>query len=380
MKPSELSYEDLVKLVREYFHPRWSEIVQRFHFNSRVRQSNKTIAAFVAELRKLSEFSNFGDKLDEMLRDRIVCGINHLGMQRHLLSETDLTLAKTLEVAQGLEAAEKSLKVMQEVEQKPLVTVQRIQQQKTKPIQNCYRCGGQHIAQTCFFRDKECHVCHKRGHISKMCRSGRQQQRSKQRTRKPHMQTHHVEDNNATRSDEEDTHRILRLTDSRAKPIQITVRVNKKLITMELDTGASSSMISQQTFAQIGHIRELKPSTVRLTSYSGHEIKVLGTVDVEVSYEGVQKVLPLLIVEGTGPSLFGCNWLMHFQLNWQSIQQVQQKGDLELVLVKYNLVFEKGLGKLKGTTAKIHIDPQTKLIFVKPVRFHMRSDPNLRQS
>ena len=143
---------------------------------------------------------------------------------------------------------------------------------------------------------------------------------------------------------------------------------------MELDTGASSSIISQQTFAQIGHIRELKPSTVRPTSYSGHEIKVLGTVDVEVSYEGVQKVLPLLIVEGTGPSLFGRNWLMHFRLNLQSVQQVQQKGDLELVLDKYNLVFEKGLGKLKGTTAKIHIDPQTKPIFCKtrPVPYAIR--------
>ena len=44
--------------------------------------------------------------------------------------ETDLTLAKMFDVARGLEAAEKSLKVMQEVEQKPLITVQRIQQQK----------------------------------------------------------------------------------------------------------------------------------------------------------------------------------------------------------------------------------------------------------
>ena len=116
-------------------------------------------------------------------------------------------------------------------------------------------------------------------------------------------------------------------------------------------------IISQQNIAQIGHIRELKPATVKLTSYSGHKIKVLGTVDVEVSYKGVKKVLPLLIVEGTGLSLLGCNWLMHFQLNCQNTGQVQQKGDLELVLDKYNLVFAKGLGKLKGTTAKIQIDP-----------------------
>ena len=39
-------------------------------------------------------------------------------------------------------------------------------------------------------------------------------------------------------------------------------------------------------------------------SYSGHDIKVLSIVDVEVSYEGIEKVLRLLIVEGTGPTSF----------------------------------------------------------------------------
>ena len=73
--------------MREYFHPRRSDIVQCFHFNSRVRQSNETIVAFVAELRKLSEFCNFGDKLDEMLRNRIVCDINHPAMQNRLLKD-----------------------------------------------------------------------------------------------------------------------------------------------------------------------------------------------------------------------------------------------------------------------------------------------------
>ena len=116
-----------------------------------------------------------------------------------------------------------------------------------------------------------------------MCRRGHQQQHSKQRTPKSQRQMHHVVDNDAISSDEEDIHRLLRLTDSRSKPIQITVSINKKLITMELDTGTSSSIISQQTFAQINHMRELKPSIVRLTSYSGHEIKVLGKMNVEVS-------------------------------------------------------------------------------------------------
>ena len=86
-KLSDLSYEDLVKLVTEHFHPRQSNIVQCFNFNSRVRQSNETIAAFVAELRKLSEFCNFRDKLDEMLRNRIVNEINQPAMQNRLLKD-----------------------------------------------------------------------------------------------------------------------------------------------------------------------------------------------------------------------------------------------------------------------------------------------------
>ena len=48
-----------------------------------------------------------------MLRDRIVCGTNHTAMQRYLLS--DLTIAETLEVAQGLEAVEKSSKLYKEM-------------------------------------------------------------------------------------------------------------------------------------------------------------------------------------------------------------------------------------------------------------------------
>ena len=38
---------------------------------------NESMATYVEELRKLSEFCNYGDKLDNMLKDRIVHGINH---------------------------------------------------------------------------------------------------------------------------------------------------------------------------------------------------------------------------------------------------------------------------------------------------------------
>ena len=38
---------------------------------------NESMAVYVEELRKLSEFCNYGDKLDKMIKNRIVHGINH---------------------------------------------------------------------------------------------------------------------------------------------------------------------------------------------------------------------------------------------------------------------------------------------------------------
>ena len=47
---------------------------------------------------------------DKMLRDRLVWGINDAGIQKKLLQENDpLTLARALKVAQGAETADKNL-------------------------------------------------------------------------------------------------------------------------------------------------------------------------------------------------------------------------------------------------------------------------------
>ena len=46
--------------------------------------------------------------LDDMLRDRLVCGIKDSQVQRRLLSETDITFMKAFELAQASEVAEKN--------------------------------------------------------------------------------------------------------------------------------------------------------------------------------------------------------------------------------------------------------------------------------
>ena len=105
--PTDSSFAELVKLVADHNTPLPSEIVQRFNFNTRSQKDGEKVAAFVANLRQLSEHCAYGDTLEDMLRDRIVCGIRDTRLQRRLLAETALTFKKAFELAQASELADK---------------------------------------------------------------------------------------------------------------------------------------------------------------------------------------------------------------------------------------------------------------------------------
>ena len=102
-KPAEHPFKDIVKLVRQHYSPAPSAIVQHFNFNTRSPKEGETKAEFIAELRKISEHCQFGDTLEDMLRDRLVCKIQDSRLQRCLLAETDLTFTKAFDLCQATE-------------------------------------------------------------------------------------------------------------------------------------------------------------------------------------------------------------------------------------------------------------------------------------
>ena len=165
--------------------------MQRFRFNSRSRKAGESVAAYVAELRRLAQYCNYGDTLDKMLRDRIVYGINDEATQKKLLQVTDLTYAKAVSVARGFETADKNLKEMHTSE--PTSSSSAGVHIKTEPVHKvsgksastseggarvtCHRCGKPgHLATVCRFRDSVCHKCKKKGHLARVCRSKSQPQ------------------------------------------------------------------------------------------------------------------------------------------------------------------------------------------------------------
>ena len=107
--PSDKTYDELVKRMQEHYKPKPSVIVQRFKFNTRTQQGGESISTYLAELRNLSEDCEFGVSLDEMLRDRLVCGTNNERIQKRLLAESKLSLKKATDIALAMETAEKDI-------------------------------------------------------------------------------------------------------------------------------------------------------------------------------------------------------------------------------------------------------------------------------
>ena len=100
------------------------------------------------------------------------------------------------------------------------------------------------------------------------------------------------------------------------KHIVVTVKINGSELQMEVDTGASLSIISESTYLSLIAPSELKSTDLTLQTYTGENIVVLGSLEVNVSYEDKMFTLPLLVVQGSGPSLLGCNWLQQIKLDW----------------------------------------------------------------
>ena len=140
-------------------------------------------------------------------------------------------------------------------------------------------------------------------------------------------------------------------------PYKVTLTIEGKSVLMDIDTGASLSLVSEHTYQELWPTVPLQETSVTLTTYTGTPLKVLGLMKATVGYEQqtVTLPLPLLVVAGLGASLLGRNWLEKLTLNWKAIYSVNV-DQLQAVLNQNSDVFKPGVGTLKDYKAHIFID------------------------
>ena len=95
---------------------------------------------------------------------------------------------------------------------------------------------------------------------------------------------------------------------------------------------------------------------------------VAGQMDVQVKYTSNSYMLPLMVVAGRSPSLFGRHWLHHVCLDWRTIGLAaldEGTAQLQVLLQKYQKVFAKQLGTTRHFKASVQIKDSAKPIFCK---------------
>ena len=381
--PASRPLSEIVDALKGHYEPKPIVIAERFNFHRRQQGRNETVSQYIAELRKLSVHCQFGAYLEEALRDRFVCGLRSETVQKKLLVKEDLTFQEAIRIAQSSEQAVAKARQLQSQGTASLTATHvptDICRLSTLTMEggakSCYRCGKtDHNPAACKFRSARCYHCDKIGHLASVCR---QKQTSTRPQKKPrNFRIKAVNEEVTETLGETDCSEDLMLYTIRyegGKPLLLDVSLNGKPLTMELDTGAAVSLVSERVFQSLLPEYELVPSRVPLRTYSGERMEVLGVVEVTVTYCAQHAKLPLYVVRGTGPSLFGRSWLESIRPEWESIQTVQSVvAALPKVLEQHKAVFE-GLGELKGHKAKILIDPnaQPRYCKARPVPYALK--------
>lgn len=308
-----------------------------------------------------------------MLRDQIVSGINDVTMQTRLLETTCLTFETAKDTVVAMEAARKDSRTLS-CQQAQLLSHEAPEQANVvtsgKNDSCCFRCGGGHSARRCKHSSTICHNCRQKGHLARVCRV---QPGSRNFDRSQSSRVNNLGDLPVS-AEEPEVFDLWTLHTASSEPMRIAVEVNGIMLDIELDTGASVSTIDDGKFAELFPSVPLEPSSVQLRSFFGDMKRVQGKLEAMVKLGDKERQLPLFVVKGACPTLFGRSWMKAFKLGIAQTEGVNVVKSTEDLVSQYHEVFSEQLGTFHGVTASISVQKGAKPRFVKarPIPFALR--------
>ena len=144
---------------------------------------------------------------------------------------------KALEIATSMEAARTHIGEIQSGCPQP-AEVHKVAAVVSQQGVSCYRCGAKgHLADKCKFKGSKCFLCGKIGHIQKACRSssGKPKTAPKKERQTKVQPIQYLTLNSI----------------GKENLWEVTIDINNKRVKMELDTGASVSLMSWTKFQQL---------------------------------------------------------------------------------------------------------------------------------
>ncbi|KAK8781111.1 hypothetical protein V5799_017548 [Amblyomma americanum] len=298
---------------------------------------------------------------DVMLRDGFVLGIRGEHLQQRLFAEKDLTFQRALDLALSSESASRQQRGLKGVTSS--AEVHKTSQLKkdfkhSSQQRRCYRCDGWHEADTCKFRTAQCRFCSKKGHIENACIARRK--KTKEGKSSTRQGTHSVNaqstSNDTTHSDScYELHSVRERT--HCPKFLVDVKVEGRPLKFEVDMGAACSLISEAACHQTWptNAPKLSREPLDLRTWSGEELRTIGSARVRVRFKSKDYMVPLLVMEGTGCNLLGRDWFSALHIRLHGINLVAEpRQELREVLARHPDVFKEDIDGYVGPL--VHLD------------------------
>ena len=351
----------------------------------------ESIDYYVNRLRKLASSCQFGTLTEEMIRDRLVIGIQDKGTKARLLREKDLCLDKALDMCKSSEIMNKQLKSIQKDEKQNNEELNLVQDKRrhgkkkpnskkpppnqTKPpikpgpgtTWKCKDCGQhkKYAKQTdCPAYGQQCRSCKKMNHFAKVCQASKEM-------------VHVAEEAEGYGYESEES--LLKIEDITAingSGKQLTVSITfpieetyKEQLVCQLDTGATCNVISHRNLVRLLQNGDppLLKSNAQLKLFDGTLMQPVGETMLTAERKGKRLDLKFQVVESSNKPLLSAEaceqlGLLKVDIDPEESIHVPKSGNLttDQILSHYKDVFE-GLGHIGDTT--IITDPS-----VKPVQ------------
>ena len=304
----------------EVCQPMKNIIVLRHGFFSKHQKEGENFNSFLTSLRSKAAACEFGDMRDEMLRDRIVCGIHDSKTRSLLFAEPKLTLRRAIEICELQEGAVNAQKELQNeaevsiVKTKKYNKAQHRSKDKTATEQSpkCKYCGYSHDRAKCPAFRKTCAKCGRKNHFASMCNSDTHDRSRREGSTRKKVQEIEYEDHTGRNiSDDPDGNNfVIDAIDLPANnEINVTAVYNKhSSFELKIDSGAKCNVISIETIKTLKtteKIRITSCNSVTLVTYSGDTMKTLGTCELPLTIAGVDETLLFQVVTMKKKALIG---------------------------------------------------------------------------
>lgn len=347
--PTSKTYTELVEILEEHFSPRKLVPAERLKFYRRQQVPGESITDYILTLKKLSSTCEFGQFLDEALRDKLISGVQSEDLVKKLLAEpTTLTFKGACEICLNFETVNAQSKYMTQTPtcevfrvsatrntsqrhggDRPSVTSthqsgnrngtrpsKRVTQQQQSTVSNskssvCQRCGRtSHSSEACPAVTNRwvCFSCNKKGHTSKMCRSKSVNSVSSEQCKSVNSVSSSEQCNNVVTS---------QAINSISSSSVIGLSINEVIVNFEVDTGSSISIMPIKLFNKLFSKLKLNKSSIKPKSVSGEPIRVCGETSVKVKYNNFEYVCLLVVCEGIDKPLLGRTWLDILNPSWR---------------------------------------------------------------